>query len=273
MTYTYEYYQASADYLKKLVPWTPDIGIILGSGLGPFAETLQDKIVVPYGDIPNFLVSTAPYQAGKLIFGTLNGKKLVCLSGRFHSYEGYSYEQLTIPVRVLKLLGIQTLILTNAAGAVNKSYKPGDVMVLSDHIKLNGDSPMRGPNVPEFGPRFFDVSKLYTPALRALALEKAKGSGLTVHEGVYMFFTGPQYETPAEIRAARTLGADAVGMSTVTEALTAGHCGLPLLAMALITNMAAGVLDQPLSEEEVGETAGRAAELFSGYLASIIEAL
>ncbi len=273
MTYTYEYYQASADYLKKLVPWTPDIGIILGSGLGPFAETLQDKIVVPYGDIPNFLVSTAPYQAGKLIFGTLNGKKLVCLSGRFHSYEGYSYEQLTIPVRVLKLLGIQTLILTNAAGAVNKSYKPGDVMVLSDHIKLNGDSPMRGPNVPEFGPRFFDVSKLYTPALRSLALEKAKGSGLTVHEGVYMFFTGPQYETPAEIRAARALGADAVGMSTVTEALTAGHCGLPLLAMALITNMAAGVLDQPLSEEEVGETAGRAAELFSGYLASIIEAL
>ena len=245
MTYTYEYYQASADYLKKLVPWTPDIGIILGSGLGPFAETLQDKIVVPYGDIPNFLVSTAPYQAGKL----------------------------TIPVRVLKLLGIQTLILTNAAGAVNKSYKPGDVMVLSDHIKLNGDSPMRGPNVPEFGPRFFDVSKLYTPALRSLALEKAKGSGLTVHEGVYMFFPGPQYETPAEIRAARTLGADAVGMSTVTEALTAGHCGLPLLAMALITNMAAGVLDQPLSEEEVGETAGRAAELFSGYLASIIEAL
>jgi len=273
MAYTYEYHKVSADYLKTLVPWTPEVGIILGTGLGPFAEKIENPIVIPYRDIPNFLTSTAPDHAGKMIFGTVAGKKVACMSGRFHNYEGYDYEQLVIPVRVLKLLGIKTLILTNAAGAVNLEYRPGDVMLLSDHLKLTGDSPLRGPNVPEFGPRFFDVSKLYTPALRQLALEKAKGSGLTIHQGVYMFFTGPQFETPAEIRAARVLGADAVGMSTVTEALTAGHCGLPLLAMSLITNMAAGVLDQPLSGEEVGETADKVADRFSTYLTSIIGGL
>ena len=271
MAYTYEYHRQSADYLKRLVPWTPEIGIILGTGLGPFAQRIQDPVEVPYRDIPNFLVSTAPDHAGRLIFGTIAGKRVVCMSGRFHTYEGYDYEQLVIPVRVLKLLGIRALVLTNAAGAVNTDYRPGDMMVFADHLKLTGDSPLKGPNAPEFGPRFFDVSKLYTPALRQLALRKAEGSGLRVHQGVYMFFTGPQFETPAEIRAARVLGADAVGMSTVTEALTAGHCGLPVLALSLITNMAAGVLDQPLSGEEVGRTADQVAERVSAYLMSIVE--
>ena len=273
MAYTYEYFQKSADFLREKVDFTPEIGIILGSGLGPFAREIENPVTVDYKDIPNFLVSTVASHAGKLIFGRIAGKKVVCMSGRFHSYEGYDFEQLVIPVRVLKLLGIRTLVLTNAAGAINTAYRPGDVMVVSDHIKLTGPSPLRGPNLEEFGPRFFDMTKAYTPALRRLALECAEGSGLRVHEGVYMFFTGPQFETPAEIRAARLLGADAVGMSTVTEVLTAAHCGLPTLALSVMTNMAAGVLDQPLSNEEVDETARKIEDRFSRYLKKIVAAL
>ena len=271
MEYTLEYFQKSVDYLKKIVPYTPEVAIVLGSALGPFADTIEDKIVVDYADIPNFLVSTVASHAGKLIFGTVAGKKVVCMSGRFHSYEGYDFEQLVIPVRVFKLLGARVTILTNAAGAVNAEYRPGDIMIVSDHIKLNGASPLRGRNVDEFGPRFFDVTRMYTPALRKLAWECGEGMGLTLHEGVYMFFPGPQFETPAEIRAARILGADAVGMSTVTEALTAAHCGMPLLCLSVMTNMAAGVLDQPLTSEEVDETGKMIAEKFSNYMARIVE--
>ena len=270
MSYTYEYFQKSADYVKSIVPYTPEVAIVLGSSLGPFADTIEDPIVIDYKDIPNFLVSTVKSHAGKLIFGTVAGKKVVCMSGRFHSYEGYDFEQLVIPVRLFKLLGVKATILTNAAGAVNASYRPGDVMIVTDHIKLAGHSPLRGRNVDEFGPRFFDVSNMYTPALRKLALDCAEGSGLTVHEGVYFFFTGPQFETPAEIRAARILGGDAVGMSTVTEALTAAHCGMPLMCLSVMTNMAAGVLDQPLTSEEVDETAKMIAGRFSAYVAKIV---
>lgn len=226
-----------------------------------------------YRDIPNFLVSTVASHAGKLIFGTVAGKKVVCMSGRFHSYEGYDFEQLVIPVRVMKLLGVEKLILTNAAGGVNTAYRPGDIMLLSDHIKLNGSSPLRGPNDSRFGPRFFDMSRVYDPQLRKIALDCAEGSDLRVHEGVYMFFPGPQFETPAEIRAARILGADAVGMSTVTETLTAAHCGLPVLALSVITNMAAGVLDQPLTCQEVDETAKTIESRFSSYMKKIVAAL
>ena len=270
MEYSYEYFKASADYLKSIVPYTPEVAIVLGSSLGPFADTIEDPIVVDYADIPNFLISTVASHAGKLIFGTVAGKKVVCMSGRFHSYEGYDFEQLVIPVRLFKLLGVKYTILTNAAGAVNTAYRPGDLMIVSDHIKLTGTSPLRGRNIDEFGPRFFDVSRMYTPELRKLALECGEGTGLTLHEGVYFFFTGPQFETPAEIRAARLLGGDAVGMSTVTEALTAAHCGMPLLCLSVMTNMAAGVLDQPLSDEEVDETAKMIAERFSVYVAKIV---
>jgi purine-nucleoside phosphorylase len=253
------------------VPWSPEIAIVLGSFLGPFTDAIEDPIAIDYGDIPNFLVSTVQGHAGKLIFGTVAGRRVVCMSGRFHSYEGYDFEQLVIPVRLFKLLGVKALILTNAAGAVNAEYRPGDIMIVSDHIKLTGASPLRGKNVDEFGPRFFDVSRMYTPELRKLARACAEGTGLTLHEGVYMFFTGPQYETPAEIRAARILGADAVGMSTVTEALTAAHCGMPVLCLSVMTNMAAGVLEQPLTSEEVLETATAVAKRFSVYLKKIIE--
>lgn len=273
MNYTYEFFKKSADYVKSVVPWEPEAAIVLGSSLGRFAEGIQDPVSIDYRDIPNFLVSTAPGHAGKLIFGTIAGKRVICMAGRFHSYEGYDFEQLVIPVRLFKLLGAKAVILTNAAGAVNTDYRPGDIMVVSDHIKLAGASPLRGANIEQFGPRFFDVTRMYTPALRALALECVRESGLTAHEGVYMFFTGPQFETPAEIRAARILGADAVGMSTVTEALTAAHCGLPLLCLSVMTNMAAGVLDQPLSQEEVEQTGARVAERFGACLEKIVARL
>jgi len=271
MDYTLEYFQKSADYIRAIVPWRPEVAIVLGSFLGPFADAIEDPIVIEYGDIPNFLVSTVQGHAGKLIFGTVAGRRVVCMSGRFHSYEGYDFEQLVIPVRLFRLLGAKALILTNAAGAVNTEYRPGDIMLVSDHIKLTGNSPLRGRNIDAFGPRFFDVSHMYTPELRALARECAEGTGLTLREGVYMFFTGPQFETPAEIRAARILGADAVGMSTVTEALTAAHCGMPLLCLSVMTNMAAGVLDQPLTQEEVLETATTVAARLSVCLKKIIE--
>ena len=270
MEYTYEYFKASADYVKKIVPYTPEIAIVLGSCLGPFADTIEDPIVIDYKDIPNFLVSTVSSHAGKLIFGTVAGKKVVCMSGRFHTYEGYDFEQLVIPVRLFKLLGVKATILTNAAGAVNTAYRPGDIMIVSDHIKLAGHSPLRGRNVDEFGPRFFDVSRMYTPELRAHALKCAEGTDLNVHEGVYYFFTGPQFETPAEIRAVRILGADAVGMSTVTEALTAAHCGMPLLCLSVMTNMAAGVLDRPLTDGEVDETAKTISTRFAAYVRKIV---
>lgn len=273
MEYTFEYFKKSADYVKSIVPYTPEYAIVLGSCLGPFADTIEDPIVIDYKDIPNFLVSTVASHAGKLIFGTVAGKKVVCMSGRFHTYEGYDFEQLVIPVRLFKLLGVKATILTNAAGAVNETYRPGDIMIVKDHIKLSGHSPLRGKNVDEFGPRFFDVSDMYTAKLRKLALDCAEGMDLTVHEGNYYFFTGPQFETPAEIRAVRILGADAVGMSTVTEALTAAHCGMPLMCLSVMTNMAAGVLDQPLTSEEVDETAKTISTRFSKYVTKIVSRL
>ena len=270
MNEPFAFYEKTADYVKSRAPFAPELGLILGTGLGPLAKQIENPVEIDYRDIPNFLVSTAPDHAGKLIFGTLEGKKLVCMSGRFHSYEGYDFEQLAIPVRLFKLLGVRQLIVTNAAGGVNEGYRPGDIMVISDHIKLNGASPMRGKNLPEFGDRFFDVSRMYTPRLRELALRLAKDTALRVHEGVYFFMPGPQFETPAEIRAIRLLGGDAVGMSTVTEALTAAHCGIELLGFSVITNMAAGMLDQPLTTEEVSETGRMIEERFSAYLKSVI---
>ena len=270
MNEPFAFYEKTADYVKSRAPFAPELGLILGTGLGPLAKQIENPVEIDYRDIPNFLVSTAPDHAGKLIFGTLEGKKLVCMSGRFHSYEGYDFEQLAIPVRLFKLLGVRQLIVTNAAGGVNEGYRPGDIMVISDHIKLNGASPMRGKNLPEFGDRFFDVSRMYTPRLRELALRLAKDTALRVHEGVYFFMPGPQFETPAEIRAIRLLGGDAVGMSTVTEALTAAHCGIELLGFSVITNMAAGMLDQPLTTEEVSETGRMIEEQFSAYLKSVI---
>lgn len=269
--FNFEYFNKSAQYVKSRIDIVPEVGIILGSGLGNFINCLENKYEIDYRDIPNFLVSTVDSHKGKLVFGELAGKKIVCMAGRFHHYEGYSFEELTIPVRLFKLLGVGKTIITNAAGAVNTDYNVGDIMIIKDHIKLNGSSPLGGKNIPEFGPRFFDVTDMYTASLREIAIRCAENSGLCVHEGVYMYFTGPQFETPAEIRAARILGADAVGMSTVTEALTAAHCSMPLLGLSVMTNMAAGVLNKKITDEEVGETAASIEERFCEYVTRIIK--
>lgn len=271
--YTREYYKTAADWILQRIDVKPEIALVLGSSLGPVAEMIENPTALSYADIPNFLKTTVPSHAGKLIFGTLSGKNIVCMSGRFHYYEGYRFEQLATPVRVLKELGVQTLILTNAAGAVNESYAPGDIMLISDHIKLNALSPVRGQNIPEYGARFFDVSDMYTASLRSIAKAAAARCDIPVREGVYFFFPGPQFETPAEIRAARILGGDAVGMSTVTEALTAAHCHMQVLAFSLITNMAAGVLNQPVTESEVEITAKQSAQRMQKLLLTTVELL
>lgn len=269
--YSIDYYRKSADYILEKLPERPQTALVLGSSLGSLGEAIQNPVEVEYKDIPNFLVSTVESHAGKFVFGTLAGKYVACMSGRFHYYEGYAFEELAAPMRVLKLLGVKRTILTNAAGAVNEDFKVGDIMLIRDHIKFASGSPMRGSNIPEFGPRFFDVTGMYSPALRSLAMAQAEALGLKdrLREGVYFYFGGPQFETPAEIKAARILGADAVGMSTVTEALTAAHCGMDILGLSLITNMAAGVTPGKVSAEEVSVAATEA----SGRLKALIEAL
>lgn len=269
-TTTYETYLEAADYIKSKIGGEAELGIILGSGLGALGKLLEDPIEIPYAEIPNFLRSTVTGHAGKFIFGTLKGRRILCMSGRFHSYEGYSFEQLSLPVRVFKLVGVRALVLTNAAGGVNLEYKPGDIMFITDHICFSGTSPMRGPNLDEFGLRFFDVSRMYTPELIEIAKELGKNYALRFHEGVYFWMPGPQFETPAEIRSIRALGGDTVGMSTVTEALTAAHCELPILGMSVVTNMAAGILKQPLTHTEVMETAAMIENEFSAYVAELL---
>lgn len=268
--YNFDYFKKSADYVMSKIKERPETGIILGSGLGGFADEIKNPIVIAYNEIPNFLMSTAASHAGKLIFGEVSSKKVLCMSGRFHFYEGYDFEQLAAPIRLFKLLGVQKTVITNAAGAVNTDYRPGDIMLIKDHIKLAAGSPMRGRNLDEFGPRYFDTSDMYTASLRKTALECAESSGLRVYEGIYMFFAGPQFETPAEIRAARILGADAVGMSTVTEALTAAHCSMPLLGISVITNMAAGISEGKLSGSDVDKTAAAVSREFCAYIKKII---
>lgn len=264
MNYTFSQYQESAGYIRsKIGDFTPQVAMILGSGLGYLGDLVEDAVAVPYGEIPHFKPSTAPGHKGRLVFGTLEGKPVAVMQGRMHHYEGYSYEEVSYAVRVLRLLGAGQLIVTNAAGCVNTAWKAGDLMLITDHMKLFMESPLRGENIPEFGPRFPDASHLYTPALRDLARQAAGALGIGLREGVYMYFPGPQYETPAEVRAARILGADAVGMSTAPEVITAGHCGMQVLGFTLCTNMAAGILDQPLSEQEVLDAAEACKDKFS----------
>ena len=267
----YSKYVQAADYIKSQVGgFVPEIGLILGSGLHGIASRIDAKYVIPYEQIPNFLVSTAPGHEGKLVFGTLGGKNVVCMSGRFHYYEGYDFEQLCIPVYVLKLLGIDILVLTNAAGAINTGFNVGDVMLIKDHIKIMGSSPLRGKNMVEFGTRFPDSSHLYDSELGKIAKECAGRTELTLREGVYFYFEGPQFETPAEIRMARIMGGDAAGMSTAPEAIVAAHCGLRTLGLSLMSNMAAGVLDIPLSGDDVNEVGRKVAPLFEEYLIDVI---
>ena len=264
MHYTFAQYQQSADYIRgKIGSFTPKVAMILGSGLGYMGDIVENPIAVPYGEIPHFKASTAPGHKGRLVFGTLEGQPVAVMQGRMHHYEGYSYEEVAYAVRVLKLLGCSTLIVTNAAGCVNMNWKAGDLMLITDQIKIFMESPLRGENLPEFGVRFPDASHLYTPALQEVARSAARELRIDLKEGVYMYFPGPQYETPAEVRFARIAGADAVGMSTAPEVIVAGHCGMQVLGFTLLSNMAAGILNQPLSEEEVLEAAEACKDKFS----------
>ena len=262
----YDKVSASAAYIRAHIPQTPTVGIILGSGLGGLVDAMTDKTVIPYGDIPHFPRSTVAGHAGNLVIGRLGSQVAAALQGRFHYYEGFSMKEVAYPVYVLALLGVKTLIVTNAAGCVHTGWQAGDLMLITDHIKLFSQSPLRGENLPEFGVRFPDASKLYTPRLQELARQTAQEQGLTLREGVYFYCYGPQYETPAEVRAARILGGDAVGMSTAPEVVVAGHCGMEVLGITLLSNMAAGILDQPLSEREVLDAAEAAKEKFSGLI-------
>ena len=267
MEYTFAQYQESAEALKsRLGAFRPRCLLILGSGLGELGDEVETPIFVDYRDIPHFRASTAPGHRGRLVFGTLEGQNVAVMQGRMHHYEGYSYEEVTYAVRVLRLLGCETLIVTNAAGCVNTDWSAGDLMLITDHIKMFSESPLRGENLPEFGVRFPDASRLYTPRLRQLARERAAELSIPLREGVYFYCYGPQYETPAEIRAVRALGGDAVGMSTAPEVIVAGHCGMEVLGITLLSNMAAGILDQPLTEEEVLRAGETAREKFSALI-------
>ena len=259
------------EYIKARSNYTPTIGLILGSGLGSLADSIENPEFFSYSDIPGFPVSTVEGHKGRLVIGNLQGKTVIAMDGRFHYYEGYNMAEVTIAVRVMKLLGIETLIVTNAAGAVNTSFTPGDLMIITDHINFSGSNPLIGKNLEEFGPRFPDMSTAYNPDLRAIAINSASALGIDIKQGVYMMMSGPTYETPAEIRMARVLGADAVGMSTVPEVIIANHCDIKVLGISCLTNMAAGILDKPLDHSEVIETSNMAKNNFIKLMNEIIK--
>ncbi len=263
--------QEAAQALQgRLGGFQPEVAVILGSGLGGFVSELSDSIEIPYDQLPHFPVSTVAGHAGKWVAGTVEGRSVLCMQGRFHYYEGYSMQEVTFPIRVMKELNIGTLIVTNAAGGIRASFQPGDLMLIEDHINWMFDNPLRGPNVDEWGPRFPDMSHAYDPDLIACAEKVAADFGITLHRGVYIAVPGPSYETPAEIRAFAKLGADAVGMSTVPEVIVANHQGMNVLGISCISNMASGILPEPLSHEDVVRTSqqvqGRLTRLVKGVL-------
>lgn len=251
----------------------PKIGLILGSGLGVLGDEITNEIKIPYGDIPHFPKSTVQGHKGQLVVGTLEGKEVITMQGRFHFYEGYEMSQVTFPVRVMKQLGVETLIVTNAAGGINESFKPGDLMIITDHLNMMGTNPLIGPNEEEFGPRFPDMSEAYDRQLIQHAEQSAKRLNISVQKGVYVGNTGPSYETGAEIKMLRVLGGDAVGMSTVPEVIVANHAGLKVLGISCISNMAAGILDQPLTHEEVMETTENVKQTFLTFVKDIVNTL
>jgi purine-nucleoside phosphorylase len=266
----YNEIRETVDFLREAIGPVPEIAVVLGSGLGDFAAGLGENRVLPYAEIPHWPVSKVIGHAGQAVVGSVGGRRVIALSGRSHFYEGHSMEVVTFATRVLGQLGVKVLILTNAAGGINLRFSSGALMLISDHINLMGTNPLVGPNDDRFGFRFPDMSEVYSSRLRGLAREAAQKMGLTLEEGVYVAVHGPSYETPAEIRAFRTLGADAVGMSTAPEAIVARHMGIEVLGVSCITNMAAGVLPQPLHHDEVMETARRVRGSFIGLLEGII---
>jgi purine-nucleoside phosphorylase len=264
---------AAADYIRRRIPAAPRLGLVLGSGWNMILEDIQSPVRIPYAEVPGMVASTVPGHAGEWVFGKISGRDVCVMSGRVHYYEGYSLKDVTLPIRVMKALGVERVVLTNAAGAVNKGFEPGDMMLITDHINLTAANPLTGPNDDDLGTRFPDMSRAYDREMQEAARSVAREQGTTLREGVYMWLTGPTFETPAEIRMARTLGADAVGMSTVPEVIAARHGGTRVLALSCMTNMAAGVLDQPLSHAEVLETANRVRSAYRPFVARLIELL
>jgi purine-nucleoside phosphorylase len=265
--------QQTADWLRQRGAADAQVAIVLGSGLGDFADTFADATKIAYGDIPNWAGTTVIGHAGKLIVGAHRGRKVIALSGRAHFYEGHPMLTVTFATRVVATLGVKTMILTNAAGGINPALTPGTLMLIADHINLMGTNPLVGPNEDRFGLRFPDMTALYSPRLRAMAREVAAAQGLQLAEGVYVALHGPSYETPAEIRFLRAIGADAVGMSTAPEAIVARHMGMEVLGISCITNAAAGVLPQPLDHNEVMEVARRVRARFGALLEGILDRL
>lgn len=265
--------QETKEFIQNKCDNKPKIGLILGSGLGVLADEIEDAIKINYKDIPNFPVSTVEGHEGCLVIGKLQGKEVVAMQGRFHYYEGYSQREITFPVRVMKALGVETILVTNAAGGCNKEFTPGDLMIIKDHINLSGSNPLIGANDNRLGQRFPDMSKAYNPKFIDLVKDCAKELKIKIQEGVYAYFSGPTYETPAEVKMAQILGADAVGMSTAPEVIVASHSSMDVIGISCITNMAAGILDQPLNHEEVIETTTKVRSEFLSLVKLVVEKL
>ncbi len=266
----YERAEHAGRIIRSRTTETPRIALVLGSGLGGFADDFEDPVSIPYEEITGFPRSTAEGHAGRLVIGKVNQVPLVAMQGRVHFYEGYSLEQVTFPIRVFHLLGIKTLILTNAAGGVNVQLSQGALMVLSDHLNLMGDNPLRGPNDSRFGPRFPDLTTAYAPELQEIVIEEARVLGVEVRRGVYAALSGPSYETPSEIHMLRNLGADAVGMSTVPEVIVARQMEMEVLGISCITNLAAGITDEPINHEDVMATGDRVRETFTSLMGRVV---
>jgi purine-nucleoside phosphorylase len=273
MLSSYEYADQAAAFIRERCSLAPAIALVLGSGLGGFAERLTEAVAIPYGEIPHFPRSTVEGHSGRLVLGSFAGVPLAVMQGRVHGYEGYTPQQVIFPMRVLARLGIRTLLVTNAAGGIRAGLSPGELVLIADHMNFTGMNPLGGANDERLGPRFFDMTEAYSRRLRALAQESAATQGLTLVEGVYLAVPGPSFETPAEIRAFRTLGADLVGMSTVHEVIAARHMGLEVLGLSCVTNLAAGIMDAPIDHTQVMEIGdrvqGRLADLLSGLIPRI----
>lgn len=260
-------------YIKEKIGNTPDVAIVLGSGLGKLADDITDQTIIPYEEIPHWPLSTAPGHEGRLVAGTLGGKKVVAMQGRLHFYEGYDMDNVVFPVRVFGCWGIKNYIASNASGGINHGFVPGDMVLIHDHINFMGTNPLIGANVPEWGDRFPDMSYAYDRELLNIAEEVARENNLTTRRGVYIAFTGPSYETPSEIRMARTMGADVVGMSTVPEVIVANHMGMSVFAVSCVANYAAGMTSDPLSEQEVLDEMAKSSENLTTLVRGVIERL
>lgn len=270
MNKAYEKLVRCEKIIREKTDFEPEVALVLGSGLGGYASNMDVRCEVPYSEIEGFPVSTVPGHDGRFLFGYVKGVPVVAMKGRIHYYEGYDMTDIVLPIRLMGMLGAKTLVLTNAAGGINMDFTPGDLMIIKDHISAFVPSPLRGENLDELGPRFPDMSKIYDRGLMEYLRASAAENGFEMKEGVYLQFQGPNFETPTEIKMFRGLGADAVGMSTVCEAIAARHMGLRIAAVSCITNMAAGILDQPLSHEEVQETADKVAGKFEKLITGLI---